>query len=493
VRRFRKVLDKIKKRPFLLTSILCGVLIGVLFLFYIYTFTVHRGRGEGLGMVFFNESLATFGEGSNQWTMTLHRDGNIYAAWADGRGWDDITVCTLGITRIPINAVVPTGTDVYCSRSPFSTDIRPVGIYSVNFSLYLFYCEFGQIPGCGDHTTRVKRYIDDGEAIAFQEIGSITGVGTDHQGVRLTGFVHFDKGHTGIPIGLNPEFMYALFASTTGPDSPLYMGRGRYDGEQGSWIWEWLNGSSWDSFSEKTPITQTITGLGNNNASIAYNQLLNKYFLSYFTGINGNLHVMLADQIGGPYSEIYSGNMEVDDINKSHVQIIPGSFSTRGGRNMWYMFSGGAEWDRLGLIQASITDDILPTFVCAGSENCLSYSPLSVTPPATTISPPLPPITFIITPTDTITPTLTPTITPTPSPTLTPTVTPTPTVTLTPTVTPTPSITLTPSPTLTPTVTLTPTPPFGSPGPGGESKNLLQILFDFIAKLIEIILSRFRV
>ncbi len=499
---FKRVLRYFKNRPIVLASVLVGVFIGVLFLFYIYSFTVHRGRTESLYIKFSGTAGIVEGTGSSHWFTTWHPSG-YYAAWYNGRGWDNEgDECVFGITRFTITAFDLDGQDVYCE--PLDSDhIKPQALYSIGPVLYLFYCRPEHATANCSNQTLVKRSGDNG--LSFSPGAGVSGPGTPYSDVHMAGVVHFGPGNTELPEELDEDYMYALFVKSDSVDSPLYLARGDRVEIVQETGWSWFDGvSDWVQFSEGQPIVPNIQGVGLNSVNIAYNKILKKYFLSYFTGTGGALHVLTADVIRGPYTEIYAGNMGVDDVKKFNGQIFPGIFS-EDGKNFGFIFSGEGIWDRIGLIQATLTDHTPSpsspsiTFYCGGSQSCV---------PSTTVQPSvsIPTMTGILTPTQTAIPTAVtpaPTIISSPTvfiPTVIPTAIPTavtPTETATPTPPITPAISLIPvTPTVFLNVTVTtavPQPSSTPTPPVDDQRNIVIVLLDIIRRLLDIIFSRLKV
>jgi hypothetical protein len=304
----------------------------------------------------FNKStLRTFGASSDQWHMTWHGDGNAYSAWGDGTGWDKNRDCYLGVTRISGTPPSFSGTDLFCQPRPGSADSKPNGIYSVGNALYLFYYNKAGAAGTGGLTVIGAKSTNNGASFDTGKV--IAGNGTIHPGVRMSGLVHFGKGHTGLPSSLDSNFIYAFFVHSASQGSPLYFARGKAADPLKAENWEWHTGSGWGTFAQKKPIINMINNLTWYHTIMTYNAPLNKYFLNYFTGTNGTLHVLVADQPWGPFKEIYSGNMGIDNFRKFTVQVMPNTISS-DGKTMWYAFSGHPEWDKVGFIQAHLEGDI---------------------------------------------------------------------------------------------------------------------------------------
>jgi hypothetical protein len=313
----------------------------------------------GLNITFDKNSLCTKGGGSNQmlgsdqWAMTWHSDGNLYAAWGDGDGWDSSGDCFLGITRISGTPPGLTGTDLFCQPRPGSVNIKSHGIFSVGKTIYLFYQQENQ----GWTTTSGALSTDNGASLTLKEP-----MWAPADGVQMHGMVVFGPGHTGLPENLDSNYIYGLFSRTEGPmDGPVFLARGKTSDPLNKANWEWFTGlsgtnASWGAQAGRKAIISNIVGLDWHFTIMTYNAPLKKYLLTYFAGKNGQLHVLAADQPWGPFEEIYTGDMGVDDKWKFTVQVMPNTISA-DGRSMWFSFSGYPEWDKVGFIKATITGD----------------------------------------------------------------------------------------------------------------------------------------
>jgi hypothetical protein len=315
------------------------------------------------------------------WPSCWSDDGELYAAWGDGWGFDSKQVSTdIGVARLsgsPRDNTL-TGTNVAVgdalgqSWAPPGYNRKPTGMACVDGDLYLsvqtLAPDFDDAPAATIARSRDKgrTWEWDREAPMF----------ADH---LATTIFFLDYGQDGSSLARGPYvYAYALdgnwrdaFANRVTDPTSLWLARIPRDALQQRARWEWLSGldardtPSWStSVEDRIPVLaderrlyqKTTPDLGNNvsnlsvlsQGSVVYNAPLDRYIYTSWTEYTFEFYE--APQPWGPFrlffSKDFGGYPWSTEKSGGYATTIPSKFISDDGRSMYVQsntFWGGTE------------------------------------------------------------------------------------------------------------------------------------------------------
>ncbi|MDH5444141.1 MAG: DUF4185 domain-containing protein [Gammaproteobacteria bacterium] len=292
------------------------------------------------------------GPDSDQWPMTWATDGNMYSAWGDGRGWNVLgSKDYLGITKISGFPPNLTGTDLYGDNQS-GMNRKPVDIIAYNNNLYLFW-------NPSNETKWVDIYgatsTDNGNTWSF----TASPVFPVANGAIPCGFLKFGQGYTGIPQGIDANYVYLYLVDGPKIDGDnLYLARAPKNNIFQNSAYEYVskididNKVTWSkNWGDKIPVFNDPNGR-EYQAIVNYNPGIKKYILTKAHNIS-NLGIFESDTPWGPWKTIYYGQFK-DNFWKFTYEF-PQKWMSKNGMSMWMSFSGWPEYDNISFVRVTMS------------------------------------------------------------------------------------------------------------------------------------------
>ena len=313
------------------------------------------------GITFHADSDERHGRGADQWPLTWHDDGSLYASWGDGFGFRETgEKCYVGYTVL--TGTLPgglAGDDIYCETVSSFPNRKPRGFISVDGTLYSLTTN---IDSSGNDTDVHKSTNDGASWSPHQNL--FRGV----DGAQLSGFVHFGQSYSGIPSHLSGDYVYAVMtdwlATNVDEVKPLYLARGPREDLLNASAWQWFTGTDasgegqWGSIDERDAIVDDAAennvgergGPGWFQTIMVYHPEFQQYVLSYFHDRQGGLTVLVGDRPWGPFDRIWHEPL-LDTQRKFTVMMLPSHLDKE---SVWFMWSGAPFYDEVHFIAATL-------------------------------------------------------------------------------------------------------------------------------------------
>lgn len=297
-------------------------------------------------------SLLQYAEGSDQWPMTWADDGNIYAGWGDGYGWElKQPKYNLGITKIQGYPPSLDGIDVFKYKEGHGL-AKPEALIAIGKRIYFFY------------TNGLSKSSTDNTSIGFTDNYFKTVVINEEKffdyapdGFRVRGVLQQGKGYD------NTFDQYVYIYCGFNKDSSLFLARIEKQFLLEADKWEWFSGTSikpeWSyDFQRKKP------------AFIDKNLFLWHIGISYFKGLNRviltkphfkssqkatddrptSFGIFESVNPWGPWHTVlYVDNLVDDKVKFSY--FIPNKYVEKN--DFWLMYSGWPEYDNVSFLKGS--------------------------------------------------------------------------------------------------------------------------------------------
>ncbi|MGK7397303.1 MAG: hypothetical protein ACNS62_22190 [Candidatus Cyclobacteriaceae bacterium M3_2C_046] len=306
-------------------------------------------------------SIKQFGQGSDQWPMTWAADGNMYAAWGDGWGWnadkEAMDKKSIGISRIK-GAWGDLAAEDLWGEGPGSQFGKPEALIAFENKIYMFW------------TSGDSKYEHDSYAAVSEDSGKNWHL--IHKkvfwyapsGFRVRGIAQYGKDYQ----DAKDDYLYIYFGMNRHPD--IFLARVQKEKIFDGLAYEWFryrkpDGSArWTrDFSHKAVVFQ------DNNAyawhlSIVYHPKYDKIILAkphfdkdddpdqiriYETGING-LGIFDAPTPWGPWTSVYYNDSFYDGLIKFNY-VIPAKFLNKESDSFILGWSGWPEYDNITFIK----------------------------------------------------------------------------------------------------------------------------------------------
>jgi hypothetical protein len=299
------------------------------------------------------------GEDSDQWPMTWADDGNIYAAWGDGEGWERQFGAKqyLGVSRLTGEPSALSAVDSFGSND---VNRKPLGIIAdANGHMYLFF-DTRNDNWKGSYGAKST---DNGQSWSF---GFDPVFHRDIDRVRVVGIAQFGPGYTRIPPGVDDNYFYVYLSDrtdgreATGKD--VYLGRVPREQIFVRGAYQYYGGTDTTGNPAWSPVWENKRAVFHDDAgmayhvSVSYNPGLGRFI--YAKGHNtSHLGIFEAPNLWGPWRTVYYGPFR-DPLWKFTYQF-PQKWMSANGRTLWMGFSGwpGPEHDKVYFIKASLTLD----------------------------------------------------------------------------------------------------------------------------------------
>lgn len=283
-------------------------------------------------------TIEQHGPDSDQWPSTWADDGELYAAWGDGFGLNDLSPKrTLGISTLSTPPGV-TGVDVYGLVNP---NRKPLGIVAdTPNTINLFY------------TTA-----DDNWDGSFEAVSNNNGAAWTYQstpifsratdGVWVVGIAQFGPGYTGVPAAAD-GFYYVYLSDR---NEHVYLGRVSKSSLFDRSTYQFYSGVTvWDAnWANRVPVYSDPAGIGGDwfHVGITWNPNISMYIM--VKGHNfSDLGVFMGPNPWGPWTTLYYGPFQ-DGFRKFTFQT-PQKWMV--GTDLWLTWSGHPEYDNVNFIKA---------------------------------------------------------------------------------------------------------------------------------------------
>ena len=205
-----------------------------------------------------------YGQGSDQWPLTLGPDGHLYAAWGDGWGWtreEDDPKRSMGVTRIASRPDGLDGEDLW-GVGPGSGFAKPEALTFHGNRLYLFW------------TSGDSRYDEDPTRLAISDdFGQTWDLGEQRglpvpDGFRVRAIAQAAPG----------DFFYVYFGRNRASD--LFLARVPRPRLADPGAYEWFAGEGrWSSFDQKKPAFHDPAGYIW-HVGVTYDAAIGRYLLT---------------------------------------------------------------------------------------------------------------------------------------------------------------------------------------------------------------------
>lgn len=295
-------------------------------------------------------TLKTYGKGSDQWPMSWGNDGNLYAAWGDGRGWDNSGAKSyLGITVLSGDPSRLSGSDLWGDHQKQSNR-KPVALVAYDNKLHLFW-----------NPSNPEKWIDiygatsrDGKTWSFGN----SPVFKQKEGAIPCGIVNFGRGYTGVPDELDGSYVYVYLVN--GPKENgenLYLARASRQHIFDKSAYEYFYGLDRDNkamwtrnWSDKRAVFRDLNGR-EYQCLVDYSPGIKRFMLA--KGHNKSaLGVFESPTPWGPWKTMYY--KQFNDANWKFTYQFPQKWMSPNGTTMWLGFSGWPEYDSFNVIKATV-------------------------------------------------------------------------------------------------------------------------------------------
>jgi hypothetical protein len=285
------------------------------------------------------------GDGGDIWATASASDGNVYAAWGDGKVTcrDKVSYGVAALPAKPSAVLTRKGCGPKGSGKGKLTALAAIGTT-------LYATANLQDAAWPNNGVGVWRSTDKG--------GSWSKTSWKFSGadLRPVGFVHFDASGDGVSGG----YVYMTAMKAGGAPKAVYLMRAPSDALASKSAYQYYAGSSWSpSPGAARPVFADPAGT--NGASILYNAGLHRYILTLAHGANcGHFGMFEAASLTGPwytveYEDRWLGVSGGDFLGAR----LPSRWVQDRGRTLWAVFScygsgSGVYHDRLNLMKATL-------------------------------------------------------------------------------------------------------------------------------------------
>lgn len=307
-----------------------------------------------MGIDFYKSTLTSYGQGSDQWPLTWGKDGDIYSAWGDGKGWiklKDESKGFIGVTRIKGTPPAVKGIDLWQEDS---VNRKPLALVAFDRKIFLFY---DQKKDSWDGSY-VALSEDEGHTWQFNDTEPVFSL--SQNGLKVVGIAQFGPGYTGVPENIDKNFLYFYLSGRTdgkkNDGKDIWLARVRPEQMVEPEAYEFFagvhNGYPLWSYkeSDKIAVLHDDHGMGY-HVSVSFNKPLQRFLLAKSSQIS-HLGIWEGASPWGPWINIYNKKF-LDDHWKFTYMISPKWIST-DGRVLWMTFSGWPEEDRINFIRAEL-------------------------------------------------------------------------------------------------------------------------------------------
>lgn len=307
------------------------------------------------GIVFYQNTLMSHGMGSDQWPLTWGKDGNIYSAWGDGRGWikqKSEPKSFMGITVIRGTPPDVKGIDIWQENN---VNRKPLALIALQENLYLFYDK--KSDNWDGSYVAVSE--DNGRTWEFNDNNPLfTLAGND---MKIVGIAQFGPGYTGLPGNVDKRFFYIYLSDRTdgkkADGRDIWLARVRPGQILRQKAYEFFTGihkghPGWSNNAhERVAVLQDEEGMGY-HVSVSFNKPLHRFLLAKSSQIN-HLGIWKGASPWGPWFNIF--NKKFLDDHWKFTYMIPPKWMGANGRTLWMTFSGWPEEDRINFIRAKLS------------------------------------------------------------------------------------------------------------------------------------------
>lgn len=301
----------------------------------------------------------TKGQGSDQWPMTWANDGNVFGAFGDGLGWDNLGQnYYMGVTRIQGSPPGLSGSDISGVQYPGSLNFKGSGIIADSGNkMYLFTARStdhweSSTPGVSTNNGQTWSW-------STTKVFSLS-----NDGVVVVGIAQFGPGYTGIPSNVDSRYFYVYLSNNSMNESPqssprgqnVYLGRVLKANIFNRGSYQFFNGldgnnnPTW-STSSKVPVLSDPAGMGF-HAMVTYNPGIGRYIFAKSDRVSG-LGVFESTSPWGPWKTIYYTNTFKDSFWKFTFQF-PQKWMSNAGKTMWMTWSGWPQYDSVTFVEAKL-------------------------------------------------------------------------------------------------------------------------------------------
>jgi len=313
------------------------------------------------GIEWDQNSISSFGKGSDQWPLTWADDGYLYAGWGDGWGWqksdDKERKRSIGITRIIGDPPDLQGQDLW-GDGPGQNFGKPDALIAINEKIILYFTR-------GD-----SNYDDDTYLAVSLDSGKTWNLGDERlfsqapAGFRVRGVCQFGKGYQ----EARDDYLYVYFGMNRHPD--IYLARVPISLIDDEFQYEWFlyrnpdGTAQWTrNFSRRAVVFHDNNGYGW-HVSVVFHPGLDRILLTkphynndddretiYLSksGING-LGIFDAPNPWGSWTTIYYNDNFLDEFVKFNY-IIPAKFINVDSEVFWMAWSGWPQYDNISFIK----------------------------------------------------------------------------------------------------------------------------------------------
>lgn len=301
------------------------------------------------------------GLGSDLWPLTWAADGNIYAAWGDGWGWNKKgPKHSIGVTRISGMPPKLAGEDLW-GEGPGAGFGKPEALIGIDGQIYMFWTNGRSKDDRANTATAISS--DRGvtwrlnPAKAFPEFPD---------GFRVRGIAHFGPGYA----GAMDDFVYVYFGFSRANEIFLARAPKRRIFEPGAY--EWFGGMAADRpvwkrrFADRKPVFSDPNGYWW-HVGVTFVPGLKRFLLTkphFAAGANRELPggdrskltglgIFDAPAPWGPWTTAYYADRFRDGLFK-FTYFIPGKYVARDGKSFWLAWSGYPEYDNVNFVRGEV-------------------------------------------------------------------------------------------------------------------------------------------
>lgn len=306
----------------------------------------------------------THGNGADQWPMTVGSDGNVYALYADGDGWQSGNKDYLGVVMVTgTPGIDETGTNLWGDNQN-DVNRKPLGIIGdADNVLRMFYHHSGA------RTVYTAESTNLGSSWSFNTTG-VFDLNTD--GTWVVGVAQYGAGYTGLPAHVSSTYYYVYISDrefacgTQGPvGQDVYLARVPKTQIATRTSYEYYNGKDaannpiWSSnFGNKQAVYSDSAGM-QYHISVVWNPGLQRYILAQASPQSSDenwLGLFEGPYPWGPWRTIYYGEFYPGlNLDCLFTFQTAQAWMSVDGTQMWLTWSGWPANDSVTFTQVDLT------------------------------------------------------------------------------------------------------------------------------------------
>ncbi len=303
-------------------------------------------------------TLEQYGIGSDLWPMTWGDDGNVYASWGDGWGFNgDLGPKQfIGVSRILGEPPGLTGEDVWGIPITSYPEAKPQAIAAYDDMIYLFYDRYYE-----DRTYSWPAWSSDNGNSFERGAEPVFRADDDGSDMIVRGICQFGPGYAGAP----DSYVYVYFAAQYG--DKVFLGRAPRAEIFNRQAYTFFAGMSVYGLPLWSPaLSDKVTVFEDPNRfiwhiSVSYNAGLDRYLLTKPHFAEGDTEWRDVASIGvfdsptpwGPWTTVCYQDDFFDDETKFNY-IVPTKYISQDGLTFWLAWSGWPYYDNVTFVEATL-------------------------------------------------------------------------------------------------------------------------------------------